>query len=273
MSDQRTYPAGVPCWIDTEQPDATAARTFYAELFGWTFQQVGDTYWIASLSGQDVAGLGIADGGDATWNSYLAVDDADAAAASVGANGGRVAGGPVDVGPAGRTATIVDPTGAPVRLWQAGERPGAQVVNTPNSWNFSDLHTDDLEAAKAFYAAVFGWEADALDLGGGAAATMWRRPGYGDHLMATIDPGMRARQAEIGAPPGFEDAIAWLAQRSAAESSHWHVAFTVADRDESVSVAERLGAVVVSSEDTEWTRATTIRDPQGAELTLSQFLG
>jgi hypothetical protein len=29
--------------------------------------------------------------------------------------------------------------------------------------------------------------------------------------------------------------------------------------------------VVISSDDTEWTRTALIRDPQGAELTLSQF--
>ena len=47
--------------------------------------------------------------------------------------------------------------------------------------------------------------------------------------------------------------------------------FTVASRDESATTAERLGAVVISSDDTEWTRTALIRDPPDAELTLSQF--
>lgn len=34
----RTYPQGVPCWIDTTQPDIAAAAEFYAGLFGWTFE-------------------------------------------------------------------------------------------------------------------------------------------------------------------------------------------------------------------------------------------
>jgi predicted enzyme related to lactoylglutathione lyase len=38
MSQPRTYPAGVPCWVDTEQPDPDAACRFYGELFGWTFE-------------------------------------------------------------------------------------------------------------------------------------------------------------------------------------------------------------------------------------------
>ena len=36
---QRTYPHGVPCWIDTEQPDTAAAREFYGGLFGWRFEE------------------------------------------------------------------------------------------------------------------------------------------------------------------------------------------------------------------------------------------
>jgi hypothetical protein len=51
---------------------------------------------------------------------------------------------------------------------------------------------------------------------------------------------------------------------------HWRVTFTVASRDESTATAERLGAVVISSDDTGWAKTPLIRDPQSAELTLSQ---
>jgi uncharacterized protein len=37
MTDERSYPEGVPCWVDTEQPDVHAARHFYANLFEGTF--------------------------------------------------------------------------------------------------------------------------------------------------------------------------------------------------------------------------------------------
>ena len=101
-------------------------------------------------------------------------------------------------------------------------------------------------------------------------ATMVRRPGYGDHLAATIDPGIHERQADVGAPPGFADAIAWVALAGDGPD-HWHVTFSVQDRDDSVASAERLGATVLSAEESQWTRHAVIRDPQGAELTLSQF--
>jgi uncharacterized protein len=271
MTYERTYPAGVPCWVDTDQPDVDAARHFYASLFGWAFSDAvppgaPGTYLIASLDGRDVAAIGPAEGGArVAWNTYIAVDDADAAAASVRAGGGTVAAEPVDAGPGGRLVGCVDPRGAHVRLWQPRRRLGAQVVNAPGSWNFSDLYTADSVAADAFYAPLFGWEFN--DVG---FATMIRRPGYGDHLAATVDPGIRDRQDGISAPPGFADAIGWLVPLDEGPD-FWHVTFTVADRDEAVAIAEKLDATVISSQDTDWTKSALIRDPQGAELTLSQF--
>ncbi len=100
---------------------------------------------------------------------------------------------------------------------------------------------------------------------------MIRQPGYGDHLEATIDPWVRTRQAGIVAPPGFEDAIGWLAPVGSDEQPNWHVTFTVADRDATATAAERLGGTVLGSTDSDWTRDALIRDPQGGVFTASQF--
>ncbi len=76
-----------------------------------------------------------------------------------------------------------------------GEK-GAQLVNAPGTWNWSDLNTRDLEGAKVFYAAVFGWEADTLDFGG-FEATMLRVPGYGitSRRATPICAAVRQKQA------------------------------------------------------------------------------
>jgi predicted enzyme related to lactoylglutathione lyase len=267
----RTYPAGVPCWIDTEQPDVDAAAAFYGGLFGWTFEDAmppgaPGRYLIARLNGADVGGLADNDGQAASWNTYVAVDDADAAAERLQSAGATVQSEPADAGEGGRVASLYDPQGAGFRIWQARRRPGTQAVNIPGAWNFSDLHTADVGAAAAFYGSAFGWEAD--DLGYG---WLVRRPGYGDHLQSTVDPGIRERQAEISVPPGFEDAIAWYVDAAVNQRPHWHVTFAVEDRDGTADQAERLGAVVVDQSDEEWSRTARIRDPQGAEFTVSQF--
>jgi predicted enzyme related to lactoylglutathione lyase len=266
---KRTYPEGVPTWVDTEQQDPQAAQEFYGGLFGWTFTTVSPSgapvYAIAALDGRDVAGLGQANDTPPAWNTYIAVDDAVGAAARLSAAGGEITDDPGDAGPLGRFVSLRDPAGVPFRLWQAGQHSGAQVVNEPGSWNFSDLHTDEPDSV-AFYADVFGWSVQ--DLG---FATMIRRPGYGDHLEATVDPGIRERQAGIAPPSGFEDAIAWVAALEPGLAPHWHVSFSVADRDVAAAEAQRLGAEVMSTGDSQWTRTALIRDPQGAVFTASQF--
>ena len=95
---------------------------------------------------------------------------------------------------------------------------------------------------------------------------MIRLPGYGDHLAATVDPHIYDRRESV--PPGFADVVAGFAAVDAHQAG-WQVIFTVADRDESVALAQRLGATVLSSVDTEWTRTAVIRDPQGATLTVT----
>jgi predicted enzyme related to lactoylglutathione lyase len=162
-------------------------------------------------------------------------------------------------------AECADPQGARFRIWQARRRLGAQLANVPGSWNFSDLHTGDPAAALAFYRPVFGWEADEVP----GAGAMLRVPGYGDHLAATVDPGIHERQKH--APPGFADVIGGLLPADGGEPPHWHVTFTVADRDAAAVTAEKLGAQVLSTSENVWTRKARLRDPQGAQFTVSQF--
>ena len=225
------------------------------------------SYLIATLGGRDVGA--IAPGDAARWSTYVAVDDADAAAGRVVAAGGTLVSAPQDAGPGGRAATCTDATGAEIRLWEARRRLGAQAVNEPGTWNFSDLRTAEAETALAFYATVFGWESGAIGDDGGPL--LWRRPGYADHLAATIDPGIHERHAAISAPAGFQDAVAWLMTMPAGTPSHWHQTFAVADRDDAAATAERLGATVLSSADTVWTKVAELRDPQGAEFAISEF--
>jgi predicted enzyme related to lactoylglutathione lyase len=269
MALQRTYPHGVTCWIDTEQPDPAGAARFYCGLLGWTLTEAvppgaPGSYRIATLAGKDVAA--IAPGaGTATWNTYVAVDNCDATTERVPDLGGTVTSPPADAGPGGRAAACADPQGAPFRLWQARRRLGAQLTNAPGTWNFSDLHTSDPAAVTAFYAPLFGWRA--LDLPG--AGTLLQVPGYGDHLAATVDPDIHERQA--GAPPGFADVIGGVAATRPGEPPRWHVTFSVAERDAAATAAERLGGTVLATGQDAWSRTALVRDPQGAEFTLSEF--
>jgi predicted enzyme related to lactoylglutathione lyase len=277
------YPPGVPCWVDTAQPDPEAAVKFYGDLFGWEFVNrmppgAPGQYYIAQLRGLDVAAIGSQPEGSPptpVWNTYIQVESADDAAAKVEAEGGSVISEPFDVFDAGRMAVVADPSGAAFCLWQAGTHKGSAIVNEPGTWNFSDLNTRDPQGAKAFYGAVFGWEATDLEYDG-QSFVMLGLPSYGDHL-EKLNPGNRARQAEFGAPPGFADAVAWLQPMTEDRfppdtPPHWSITFTVDDADAIATSAVDLGGtVLVPPFDAPPTRVTVLSDPQGAVFTASKF--
>jgi len=280
MLERDGYMPGVPCWVDTGQPDPQAAVAFYSGLFGWAFEDVmppgsPGQYFIARLRGGDVAAVGSQpEGGPprAAWNTYIWVDSADETALKVLDAGGRVITDPFKVMDAGRMAVCMDPAGAVFCLWQAKQHKGARIVNQPGSLNFNGLETRHAAAAKSFYGSVFGWET--LSVGG--ATEMWRLPGYGDFLEQS-DPGLRARMAETaGAPDGFEDVVAALNPITNDQPdvpAHWSVTFAVDDADATAETAANLGGhVIVAPHDAPWVRMTVISDPQGATFTASEFV-
>lgn len=173
MSTRDEYPAGVPCWVETLQPDPRAALGFYGPLLGWEFSDAGPMpgdlpgeYFVAAADGRAVAGIGALPdlGGPPlpVWNTHVCVNDADAAVGLATTAGAALLLGPLDVSGAGRLAVLVDPTGAPFSVWEPRGRAGAQLVNEPRAWAMSSLHTPSPAAASAFYGAVFGWRSEPI---------------------------------------------------------------------------------------------------------------
>ena len=153
-------PIGSFCWPERCTVDLDRTCAFFADLFGWTFEDVpsaGGAYRLAHLGGAQVAGLLRLPQGPPRWNSYVRVAEADAAAALAQALGGRLTAGPFDVPGIGRMAFIEDPGGAALGLWQAGAHPGATRFDAPGSLAWTELTTSAAEAATAFHAALFGW--------------------------------------------------------------------------------------------------------------------
>jgi predicted enzyme related to lactoylglutathione lyase len=254
---------------------------FYARLFGWDYEvrtppEAPSTYAYARIDGQIVAAVGgpPEPSDPSGWATYVSVTSADETAEAVRANGGTVVQEPVDIGPAGRVAHCTDPHGARIGLWQPNLTHGVERVNDHGSWNFSELHSPDPEASIAFYGAVFGWVCDRMEMGPGEDAWLWRVPGYGAFL-AEADPEVQAMQDAGAVPDGFSDAVAWLEPYESGDSTQtarWTVTFAVTDADAAVARAVELGASVVTPAfDTPYTRDSVICDPQGAELTLSQY--
>jgi predicted enzyme related to lactoylglutathione lyase len=281
MLEREGFIHGVPCWIDSGRRNGESAVEFYGKLFGWEFTDIAPPeipgqYLVARLDGKMVAAIGVAEGNpaNATWNTYIQVDDADASAKTVVEAGGSVTMEPVDAGEAGRMGFFADPAGAVFAIWQPGVLKGAELVNSPGSWNSSDLHTTDVKGAETFYGSVFGWETDMLEFGG-FRSWLFRLPGYGDFL-EQFDPEIRTRQASQSAPSGFEDAVGWMSELNGQPGSdgspRFVLTFTVADTDATVRLCEELGGTVLQpAVNIGPVREAVLADPEGAVFRIGKY--
>ena len=267
MSERDGFVPGVPCWVDTWQPDAQAAVAFYTQLFAWETENtmpagVDGEHHMCRVRGRDVAA--IASRPDAApdvtaWTTYVWVDDVDATVGKVKEAGGSVVMEPFDALDGGRIAVIADPAGAALGIWQPGDHKGAQLVNEPGAYSMSGLHTSDPEAAKRFYPEVFGWGIDVMKAGDSEVG-MWILDGY---LGGEPQQPVRRDVVATMIPPGDGDQ----------SPPYWSVDFWIAGIDAAAEKVKELGGQVLAGPyDVPGTglRQAAIRDPQGAVLTLTQ---
>ena len=278
MTERDEYQAGVPCWVDTAQPDPDAAMRFYGALFGWEFDGPGPMagpgggdpagqYFVAQLRGRDVAGVSSqpSEGAPSTpaWNTYIWVDSADNTAKKVVNAGGSAVVAPFDVPPAGRMAVLADPQGAGFCAWEPKDRKGAQIVNEPGAWSMSALNARDPDGAKAFYGEVFGWTTQAFPVGD-MEATLWRLPGYvGGEPEQPVPRDNVATMAPMTSD-SFPDDV----------PSHWAVDFWVGNVDATAAKAAELGGSILAPPYDlpieGLFRQAVLADPQGAAFSVSR---
>jgi uncharacterized protein len=245
------WPEGTPCWVDLGVSDMPKAIAFYSGLFGWDIQQGGPEtggYSMARAGGRAVAGIGPKMGppeAPSAWTTYLATADADATAARIKGAGGQLLMDPMDVTDVGRMAVATDTTGAVFGIWQARAHSGVQLANVPGTLTWSEHMSRDFEGAKAFYAAVFGYEYADMSSDGFSYATLL----LGGHEVG----GVGAYPADV--PQGIPAA--------------WSTYFGTAGTDESVATATKLGGSLVRpAADSPYGRMATVADNQGAVFSM-----
>ena len=243
-------PHGTFSWIELSTTDTEGAKSFYGELFGWEAEDLpvpGGVYTMCKKGDSNVAAIQSlqeemrSQGHPPFWLSYVAVDDVDATAGKVEGLGGKVMAPPFDVMDAGRMAVVQDPANAALALWQAKDNTGTFVAREPGALSWNELSTNDVGAARDFYTGLFGWTAEASDMGGGKEYTIFSA---GDDQVA----GMMEITPDMGPMP-----------------PSWGIYIDVEDPDETAARVKDLGGnVFVPPTDFPGGRFALVTDPQGA---------
>jgi predicted enzyme related to lactoylglutathione lyase len=179
-------------WHDHRSGDPEKALRFYSELLGWETEmfKAGEMdYPMISVNGTTHGGFGPNQGGGPPhWLGSIGVEDVDETPREAEAAGGSILAAPMDIPEVGRLAVIGDPQGAAFAVYSSASeewRPSEGVF----VWD--ELHTTDVDGAKAFYGEVVGWSASDRDMGGGVTYTMFESGGeQRAGCMTTMQPDM-----------------------------------------------------------------------------------
>jgi predicted enzyme related to lactoylglutathione lyase len=257
MSERTSYTPGTPCWVELSgTPDIDASEGFYRELFGWEMPELPNSgelggYRRAKKGDKDIAGVSprMEDGQPTVWGVYVSVEDAEATMAKVAEAGGKPIAQPMDVVGLGTMAVFADPTGAVCGIWQPGTFPGAELVNEPGAFAWSELGTRDPSAARAFYGTVFDWDVEDHDMGEMGTYTEWQQGGN-----------------SIG---GMMDVTGRLPDEIPA---HWLIYFAVENTDATVETVKASGGEVSFGPiDIPAGRFAIVTDPHGAAFAVIQM--
>lgn len=241
------------CWVELQTKDPAAAKKLYADLFGWTAEDMPmpqGSYTMLKSDGRQVGGLmqqpeGAAKmGAPPMWGSYIAVDDVKTATDLAAKNGAKVLMGPTAMGP-GTFSVIQDPTGGVFMTWHSPQPMGSFLYGEPVSLCWNELNSTNVDVAQRFYSQVFGWKADVQKM-----------------------PGMNYVVFKNG-----ETQIAGLMEQpkqAKGSPSMWACYFAVADADATTSKASKLGCktIVPPTDIPNVGRFAWLQDPQGAVFAI-----
>ena len=156
-----TYHPGKFIWHDLVTSDVATAKSFYGQLFSWTFEQRG-RYTMVKLDGKRVAGIldvqpTSSEVPAARWISSLSVADVDQAVSVVSAHGGKVHKGPETILDRGRVALVSDPQGAQLSLIHTKKGDPGDGSIADGSWLWHELWTNNPESSVNFYQELAGY--------------------------------------------------------------------------------------------------------------------
>jgi predicted enzyme related to lactoylglutathione lyase len=149
-------------WDDLLTDNVDAAKDFYGQLFGWTFEQSGE-YTVIKNNGTNIGGMVQIKGDSehpsvARWLCELSVADVDKAVAMLSEKGGIIHEGPLEYLNRGRGAFVSDPQGAQLFLLYATGGDPDDEEPALGSWLWHELWSNKVADSLAFYQELVGYD-------------------------------------------------------------------------------------------------------------------
>jgi predicted enzyme related to lactoylglutathione lyase len=148
--------------------DLAQAKSFYGELFGWSFEdgQRGELPFALARMGSDAVGgiVDVSSIADAApqWLSFMAVADLDRSVDLVRSEGGKVIIEPRNL-PNARVAAVADPQGAPLGLAQIRRDFPDPAQPMPSHFFWQEYLARDAAKALEFYKRLAAYESTVSD--------------------------------------------------------------------------------------------------------------
>ena len=247
---------GSHVWYELSTTNVELATSFYSKVIGWEVRDSGMpdmVYRLFYAQGGQVAGAMDqpaevrAMGVPPMWLGYVGVESVDSSADKAKSLGGAVLQPPTDIPGIGRFAVLADPHGAAFALFSSDSTPPTFAdPRAAGLFGWNELYAGDLEAAFAFYSALFGWtKGEAMDMGGDMGIyQIFEHNG-------TMIGGMMKRPDNVPVP-------------------HWLYYVNVASVSKAVKTLEELGGKVLNGpmEVPGGAHIVQALDPQGAAFAM-----
>jgi predicted enzyme related to lactoylglutathione lyase len=244
-------------WHQLLTRDIPGAKTFYSRVVNWKAQAwpLDPNYTVCQAGDVPTAGMmpftpEVPADAPPHWLQYIGTRDVDGTAEAAVRAGGSILKDPSDMRGAGRYAVLKDPQGAIFAIIDP-ENARAEAPGVPPLGQFTwhELATTDHEAAFAFYASLFGWDAmQRMDMGPMGIYLIF---GYNGEQKG----GIYIKPADMPAPP------------------NWLPYLHVANVDAAVPVVEANGGKIILApmEVPGGSRITVIMDSTGAAFALNSY--
>jgi predicted enzyme related to lactoylglutathione lyase len=208
-------------WHDLLTHDAEAAREFYGDLFGWSFdgsETAPGRYWDITREGEIIGSVFSVDPDEVDsplWLVSVSVSDVDGAVSRASGLGAAITSRPSDFPNRGRYAVVEDPHGAFLVLLRStsGDPKDGREIE-PGQWLWTELWTTDAPGAVEFYEALLGYRSEGIAgrLQDSAEDEYGETPAEGDlpdgarrGVGCRGAPAPRSRESRRGRDPGRSD--------------------------------------------------------------------